>query len=232
MDLGFFKDISNNIKENEGIQNFIKELGEFLEQTASKLIQNSNGKNEVGILEEIQSKRNVSVASKNQIRDGIDEILDRHTKETDDRGGLYFVAGKSSKERDTYIIYKYENGEDTAINLKQKDLPAKAELNSVLRYENNKYILDEELTQNVINEIKEMADEVLDKQDDKLRDYRKEGHLYMVEEDVNNRIYLWDMTDKPSFTIEEVDFPENLKSQATEGTVFQYIDGEYKFYNQ
>ena len=45
MDLGFFKDMSNNIKENEGIQNFIKELEGFLEQAALKLIQNSNSKN-------------------------------------------------------------------------------------------------------------------------------------------------------------------------------------------
>lgn len=169
MDLGFIKDMINDIKDNEVIQSFVKELGDFLENTTSKLKESSGKIDSLEILNQIENNRNVSVVSRNQIRDGIDNII-----------------------------------------------------------ENNNNLSKEEL----ISEIKEMSNSVLDKQDEKLNEYRKEGHLYMVEEDTNDRIYLWDITDKPSITIEEVDFPENLKEFATEGSVFQYLNGEYKIYNR
>lgn len=70
------------------------------------------------------------------------------------------------------------------------------------------------------------------KQDEKLNEYRKEGHLYIVEEDINDRIFLWDITEKPQYTFEEVDFPKELLNEAKEGTVFQYKDGKYNLYSR
>ena len=169
MDLGFIKNIANNIIKNETVQNFVKELGDFLENKNLKFKQNSNNIDVSNILNQIESKRNISVVSRNQIKDSINEII-----------------------------------------------------------ENNKNSSKEDL----INEIEKMSKNVLDKQDEKLKEYRKEGHLYMVEEDVNDRIYLWDMTDKSPISIEEVDFPNELKEFATEGEIFQYLNGKYQIYHQ
>lgn len=231
MNLSFFNNLSNNLKENGGIQSFIKELGEFLEQATSKVIQSPTERNAIGILEEIQCHRNMSVVSRNEIRKGMDEILAEYASKTKDKGSLYFISSKSKKAEDVYTVYHYENGEEKSIRLTEKDLPRNAGVNSVLRMENGEYVLDEQTTESIIKEITEMTNDVLDKQDNKLKEYRKEGHLYMVEEDVNNRIYLWDLTDKPDNTIEEVDFPKELIKEATEGTVFQYLNGEYHFYS-
>ncbi|MCI9063755.1 MAG: hypothetical protein HFJ17_04050 [Clostridia bacterium] len=169
MDLNFFKELTNNIKENKEVKEFINQLGEFLEQRPNK---GSNSINEENILKQIENERNVSLVSRNKIRECIDDVITKYSGRND----------ISNKE--------------------------------------------------IINEIEEFANNVLDKQDTKLKEYRKEGHIYVVEEDVNNRIYLWDTTDKPSFTIEEVDFPENLKDQATEGAIFKYTNGEYKLYKE
>lgn len=81
------------------------------------------------------------------------------------------------------------------------------------------------------SEIIEMTNRILRNQNKKLLEYRKEGHLYMVEEDINERIYLVDLTSNKGNVFEEVDFPKSLISQATEGAVFKYENGEYYFYS-
>ena len=80
-------------------------------------------------------------------------------------------------------------------------------------------------------EIIKMANRVLKEQNNKLLEYRKEGHLYMVEEDVNERIYLIDLSNDNGKAFEEVDFPKELINKATEGAVFKYEKGKYSFYS-
>lgn len=69
--------------------------------------------------------------------------------------------------------------------------------------------------------------------EEKLQEFRKEGHLYMVEEDRNGRVFLTDITDEESnIVLEETSFPKELVKQATEGTVFIYKNGTYHFYSR
>ena len=92
----------------------------------------------------------------------------------------------------------------------------------------SRYIKDKE---NVKNEINKIITDVLVKQDRMLKEYREEGHLYMVEENINDRIYLSDITKPKGFSIEETEFPENLRDKGTEGTVFKFENGKYQFYS-
>ena len=67
--------------------------------------------------------------------------------------------------------------------------------------------------------------------DEKLKKYRKEGHLYFVTEDRNNEIYLWDFTDKPKYEFKEIVTSEELLSVAKEGAMLQYKNGKYELYS-
>lgn len=87
--------------------------------------------------------------------------------------------------------------------LYNKDINAKTKINNIESLNNNEYI-------------------------DK---HCKEGHLYLVEEDINNKIYLWDLTDKPNYSFEAKNFPKELMDKAKEGAVFQYINGSYIYYS-
>lgn len=89
----------------------------------------------------------------------------------------------------------------------------------------------EQTQKKIKSEILKMTNRVLKNQNENLEKYRKEGHLYMVEEDVNHRIYLVDLTSKCGYVFEEVDFPKDLVKQATEGAVFKYENGTYIFYS-
>ena len=53
----------------------------------------------------------------------------------------------------------------------------------------------------------------------------------MVEEDVNERIYLLDLSANKGRVFEEVDFPKGFINQATEGAIFKYENGKYNFHS-
>ena len=61
---------------------------------------------------------------------------------------------------------------------------------------------------------------------------RKEGHLYLVTEDRNGEVYLWDFTDKPEHEFKEVITSEELLKVAKEGAMLQYKDGKYELYSE
>lgn len=218
MDLNIFKNLTNGIKNNENVQEFLNELQNTMENSS---------KNNLGILEKIQSDNKVSIGTKNLMEAKMDEILKEYAKETINNGDLYFIVEKSKKDG-TYVTYKYESEIDSVIKILEEELPENAGVNSALRIEGEKYILDEAATIEVENRIISMANELLDEQNKVLEEYRKEGHLYRVSENINNCIFLWDITDEPKIEVEEVDFPEELISKATEGAIFEYINGTYK----
>ena len=78
-------------------------------------------------------------------------------------------------------------------------------------------------------QIKQMANQIISEQNQKLKEFRKEGHLYIVEEDVDDRIYLKDLTASSKKVLEEVELPKELLNQATEGAILKYINGKYEF---
>ena len=98
-------------------------------------------------------------------------------------------------------------------------------INSVksLNAENrNENILD---TEEKLLDIENISNENLNK-------HKKEGHLYLVTEDRNNEIYLWDFTDKSKHEFKETITSEELLSIAKEGAMLQYKDGKYQLYSQ
>ena len=69
-------------------------------------------------------------------------------------------------------------------------------------------------------------------QSQELQENRKEGHLYLVTEDRNGEVYLWDFTDKPEHEFKEVITSEELLKVAKEGAMLQYKDGKYELYSE
>ncbi len=65
----------------------------------------------------------------------------------------------------------------------------------------------------------------------KMQEYRKEGHLYLVTEDRNNEIYLWDFTEKSKNEFKETILSDDLLKVAKEGAMLQYKNGTYELYS-
>ena len=60
---------------------------------------------------------------------------------------------------------------------------------------------------------------------------RKEGYLYLVTEDRNGEVYLWDFTEKPEHEFKEVFTSKELIDVAKEGAMLQFKDGKYELYS-
>lgn len=226
MNLDFFRDLKNNIS-NDGVKDFVEELSIYLKNFKEKI---SEPNKELGFLEQLKNNSNISIVSENKILKEQNEILKDYANNTREKNTMYFVSNKS-KVDDKYTIFKYDNNKESTIKLEQKELPLESGINCILREKNGKYVLDKEGTEYVKNEFIQMAKKVLEEQNTKLKDFRKEGHLYMVEEDRNGRVYLLDLNSKSNYVLEEVDFPKELISKATEGAVFKYEKGTYVFYS-
>ena len=219
MNLDLLNNLIKNKKENKLVQELIKDLNSFMEKD----------KLEIPILEQIQNKRATSIYCKNSMRNKKHEILKKYDKETISKGQMLYI---DNQDKEKYNVFKFENGKESTVKLKKEQLPEYSNVNSILRLENDEIVLDEESTKFIKNEILKMANDLLDNQDKELIEKRKENHIYMVTEEINNRRFLMDITEKLTPKFEEVEFPENLLEQATEGTVFIYKDGKYQYYSK
>lgn len=217
MNLDFIDRLTNKLEQNQGVQRFINELGNFLKNTIEER------DNNMGVLDKIEKERNVSLVSKNKIRNQKQEILKHYAEETQNEGDLYFVTKKRNEEG----IYRVEKYNENSMEVIDMQLPKYTLSDSVMREKKGKYVLDEKATSYVAEEIENMAGKILEEQMEELKDYRREGHLYLVTGDTNGRIYLSDQTEKRGYEIEEVDFTEELKSEVAEGTILKYEDGSY-----
>ena len=212
-------DLFNNLKNNENINNFLGELLNYLKKD-----------NNLGIIEKVKNENKISENSENKMINKQNDILKNYADKTKERGALYFINCKAKKEN-KYIVFKYENNKESTIKLEEKQLPKNFKINDILRKEEKNFIVDLELTDKVKEQIQEMAEEIIENQNKKLEGFRKENHLYVVEEDRNDRVYLKDITLNSGLILEEVDFPKELIGQATEGTTVKYVNGEYKINN-
>ena len=117
------------------------------------------------------------------------------------------------------------------MEISKKDMPKDIGVNDVFIIENDKYVIDNLATKELQEEITNMANKIIDKQNIKLEKYRKEGHLYMVTEELGNNRFLWDLTETPKIEFEEVNIPKDLLNKATEGMVLKYTNGKYEYYS-
>ena len=222
MNLDFVNDLFNNLKEDKFVQNFIKDLSNYLDN-------NFNSKSEeIPIIEDILSKNNFTTANKNSIRWKLNDVISKYEQKNSDNDAIYFVK---DKKNNVYTILKAENGNIEEVEITKKDMPSNVKINDVLKIRNDNYVVDDVSTKELQEEIRNMAKEILDKQNVNLNKNRKDGHLYMVTEELGNNRFLWDLTDAPKKEFEEVDIPKDLLSMATEGMVLKYVNGKYEYYS-
>lgn len=238
MNLDLKNGILNTLKENKFVQNFINELSNYLESNLKNNL-NLNNK-EAPIIENIISKNNLTTGNKNSIICNENDVILKYAEKNFSNDTMYFVKDRkkaywSNNEKhynnDVYTVLKAENNKIEEIEISKKDMPKEIGVNDVFKIENGNYVVDNVATQELQEAIINMAQEIIDKQNINLAEHRKDGHLYMVTEEIGNNRFLWDLTDTPKSEFEEVDLPKDLLEKATQGIVLKYINGCYEYYS-
>ena len=155
-------------------------------------------------------------------------ILNNYAKQTSDKGEMYYIYSKNSKLEDGYnLCICEEEKSHIVIEESKKTLPDGAEIGSVLRKNTENYVLDNEATHEIAEQIQQMKETILQEQTEFLESQRIEGHVYEMSEKDEDRAWLFDITNNSDEAVEEIDFPKELLQDAIEGDLFVYRNGEY-----
>ncbi len=215
MNLDIVNDLFNNLKENKFVQNFMKELSNYLEK---------NSTNNNNLISKYKDEMLIERAN----------ILQNYALETKDKGEMYYIYDINTNEKNTYNLCVCKPSKSNEVITKKiEDLPEGASLGSVLRKQGEDFILEKEDTKVIENQINNMIEEKMREQNQYLDSKRIEGHIYEADEKYSGRIWLYDLNNKEGGGIEgieEIEFPQNLYETAKKGDKFIYQNGEYQKY--
>ena len=144
---------------------------------------------------------------------------------------IYWLKNKKHYNNDIYSVLKVENNKIVEVEMRKEDVPREIRINDVFQIEDDKYIFDSMSTKELKKEITKMAEKIIDKQNKNLEKYRKEGHLYVITEEIGNNRFLKDLSNSSKTEFEEIDIPRDLLDKATEGMVLKYNNGKYEYYS-
>lgn len=221
MELNIFNiNLNGDNKNREEVSEFIKELSEYLDK---------NNEKEVSILEQVQNSQKVTVMYRDKMYVERNKILNNYAKEN--KGSMYYIYNKE-QDTDTYHLYMCEDSKSNfVIEAKKEELPEGISLDTILRQQNGKYIVDTRATFVIRKQIEEMISKLLKEQQKYLESNRLEGHIYEVGEVEDDRVCLYDITKNNEDGIEafeEIEFPLELINKVAEGTKVIYRDGNYE----
>ena len=226
MSLDLLNDLLNSTKDSNLLQGFVKELGEYLQESSSKK----------SYLDQVQEDKKVTVKYRDKMYVERNNILNSYAKETAEKGTMYYIYSKTSGKNDSFNICICEDGKSQEIiEVAESDLPEGAKVDTVLRMEDGKYVLDSEATQEISKQVEEMVNNLLKEQEQELEQYRIDGHIYEVGEKGKDRVWLYDITNGDENGIqgiEEIDFPEELLNEVEEGSKVIYENGSYQIYTE
>ena len=209
------------MKENEFIQNFINELSNYLENFKEK------EKNNFMNIDEISEEYGLNSKSTKNLTHKRNDLLEEYAKKLENDEKLYYVSYKNDF-KNTYQILEFdENGKSNSFFLSRDELPENIEIDKVLRKDNDKYIIDNNITESLITQLEDYAKEIANSQNNILNQNRKENALYQVVDHSLNGVYLQNVENKVIF--EETNIPKELKEKLGNDYILRYKNGEYVF---
>ncbi len=219
MNLDILNDLVEEIKKNEGVRNFIKELGESLE---NKLTNNEN--NNMSLVQNKLKENTLTTKYRDEINIQKSNIISNYSKNKE----MYYIYNKSSD--DMYGIVEYINGKSSEdIWVEAEKIPKEAKVDTVLKKEDNQFIVDKIATKELQEKIIEMINNLIEQQEKELEEKRIEGHLYEFVEKTGDTIWLIDKNNINGNCFEEIKFRKDTFENAKEGNIYQYVNGEYIF---
>lgn len=224
MDLNILNNVKMGTKGNDFIFSFIDELT----KTINKSREWENNMN-------LQNDEDFSTKSRDSYVLKRNELLIDYANRTADRGRMYYVYDKNSNNDNIFNVAVCEEEKShEIIELNKDELPEGVKIGSVLRNSNDNYIVDEDATFEIENELNEIKKSLIEQQNVELQSNRIEGHKYEVSEIGSNRVYLFDISIDDSNgvdEIEETNISEDLLGKLNEGDILVFENGEYRLNN-
>lgn len=234
MNLDLVNDLVNNLKENKFVQNFMKELSNYLENNItnnSKMGDSDDKWNDLFSDDLTLYNHKITAKYRDEMLIERSNILQNYAENTKEEGEMLYIYNTNTNERNSYDLCSCSLEKSHEVITKTiEELPEGTQLGSVLRKQGENFILDQEATKIVGEEINTMIRNKIEEQNQYLDSTRIEGHTYEVGEKYLGRIWLYDLDKVDGGGIEgveEIEFPKDLYETAKEGDLFVHQNGEY-----
>ena len=210
MNLEFFNNLIKSDKKNTSIQNFVKELGEYLEKNKQT---NEN-------LKQLQEKLTIGNRDKFFLKRL--EILNQFVIDYAKNDVVYYIYDKSQNIYNACIC---EDGQShNVIQIEEKSLPEGTQIGTCLTLQDGKYVVDQRATRLLKSRMKDLILELLKEQNNEIQKNRIEGHKYKVIQNDGKRVWLEDVETKKIF--EENQF--KAIDEAEIGMIYRFENEKYK----
>lgn len=224
MDLSFFKNLEKSLKNIE-MRNLTNGFIEDLSNHLDKLKEKHN--NQMMTIKDIEKQYKLTYESSCQLISKRNDILQEYAKKLKDGENLYYVSYKN-EFKNTYKIIEFNNkGESNSFFLSKEELPNNISVDKVIRKVNDRFIIDNKKTKEIMDKVEDTAKELLSEQDSKLGKYREENCLYQVVDLSLNGVYLQNKNNNIIF--EEVNIPKELEDVIMKDFIIRYKNGTYIF---
>lgn len=217
------------------MQNFMEELSNYLENNISnnsKILTNDYNSNNLLSDDLTLYDKKIITRFRDEMLKARNSILQNYADNTKEKGEMYYIYNTNENKKNSYNLCSCRAEKSHEVITKQiEELPEDANLGSVLRKQNDKFVVDTEATKIIEKEINMMIQEKIEEQNQYLDSRRIDGHIYEVGEKYSGRIWLYDLNNSVGEGIEgieEIEFPIDLYENAKEGDRFVYKDGEYQ----
>ena len=191
------------------------------------------GRNIISLFDKKQNENFVTTQYRDKMLIERGNIIQNYYQKTKDKGEMYYIYNISSNDSDTFLMsYPIKERSHEIIKIKEENLPKDAGVDSVLRIKNGKYVLDEEATKYIIDEMDSKFNDLLKEQNKNQQSNRIEDNLYEVIEVQDNYLLLghYDFSSgNLDFYFEENMFPNSELDMARVGDYYLYANGHYEY---
>lgn len=225
MKLDLFKEVKNTLEKID-VQDFISELSDYLKNFIEKINDNlSENTEKFTTITQIREQYNLSYQSSLTLNEKNSENLKEYAKNMSEDEKMYYVSYKY-ENKDNYSISEYDNeGNRKKFIVSSEELPKDVTTSMVLKKEEDKFVIDEKATEEIINKAIESAKQIANEQTAELNYLRQEDCLYYVVDGNLETAYLKNLNIDVIF--EEIDLPEELKGKICKDDFLIYKNGEY-----
>lgn len=217
------KNLGKDLLESKGlvnfVNNFINELKEYLEKDKGQNMINLNVENKYSNYWQYQNFMEDNVAATIGLSrwgadityyDELGEAVDNSILELSEKEGTLYrkqFPANGSINGQFYNVDKFENGKITHIDISKEEIPSNFENEDIIfQYKDDGTIsVRSDLKKQVIDLASEKTSKLKEKENDRNNEFKKEGHIYEAFED-DGYIFLNDLTEERSFSIEDIDF--------------------------
>ena len=230
MNLDLINEVVKSVKEKEFVQNFMKELTNYLKDNDRLMVEEETEyKNLLADDLTLYDTKIITKFRDKMLLDRVN-ILRNYAEKTEQEGDMYYIYNNSS-QKDSYNLCSCNKDKNHKVITKLiEDLPEGCKLGSVLRNKSNEFVLDKDGTKAVEKEINDMIKENIEEQNKYLENKRIEGHIYEVGEKYSGRVWLYDLSNNINAGkegIEEIEFFNELYEDIKEGDKLIYQGGNY-----